>query len=126
MKIGWQAKKWLGKKTKGGFRGYPMGTIAFYGPDDRRASKIAAGVVAGRGAEPEMRRWFAEDRDLRHADDVIEEVALFLREHGVRSVAMVDSIFGCPHEEGVDYPLGEKCPKCPFWADKDRSAALRR
>jgi MFS family permease len=39
---------------------------------------------------------------------------------GVRSVAMVDRIIGCPHEEGVDYPEGEECPECPFWRGKDR------
>ena len=23
-------------------------------------------------------------------------------------------------EEGVDYPLGGKCPECPIWASRDR------
>ena len=27
---------------------------------------------------------------------------------------------GCPHEEGVDYPEGQICPQCPFWAHRDR------
>jgi hypothetical protein len=27
---------------------------------------------------------------------------------------------GCPHEEGKDYPLGENCPQCPYWANRDR------
>lgn len=43
MKLGWQASKWLKKKAKAGFRGYPAGTVAFYGPDDQRASKVAVG-----------------------------------------------------------------------------------
>jgi hypothetical protein len=29
-------------------------------------------------------------------------------------------LFGCPHEEGIDYPDGETCPQCPFWATHDR------
>jgi hypothetical protein len=29
MKIGWQPRKWLNKKAKAGFRGFPVGTIAF-------------------------------------------------------------------------------------------------
>jgi len=33
---------------------------------------------------------------------------------------MVDRIIGCPHEEGIDYPLGRTCPRCPFWAGIDR------
>jgi hypothetical protein len=24
------------------------------------------------------------------------------------------------HEEGIDYPEGEACPRCPFWAGRDR------
>ena len=44
----------------------------------------------------------------------------FIKENGARSVVMADRIMGCPHEEGVDYPEGSKCPKCPFWAIRDR------
>jgi hypothetical protein len=33
---------------------------------------------------------------------------------------MIEEINGCPHEEGVDYPVGEVCPKCLFWADRQR------
>jgi len=40
MKIGRQPRKWLSKKGETGFRGYPVGTVAFYGPDDKRASKV--------------------------------------------------------------------------------------
>jgi hypothetical protein len=39
---------------------------------------------------------------------------------GAKTVVMADRIIGCPHEEGVDYPDGEKCPSCPFWATRDR------
>jgi hypothetical protein len=38
----------------------------------------------------------------------------------VHSVAMVEAIIGCPHEEGIDYPTGESCPHCPFWKGRDR------
>jgi len=44
----------------------------------------------------------------------------YLGAHGVRSVVMADRILGCPHEEGTDYPEGEVCPHCPFWANRDR------
>src|SRR4051812_40666798 len=36
-----QSIKRLGKKVKRGFRGYPVATVAFYGPDRTRASKVA-------------------------------------------------------------------------------------
>jgi hypothetical protein len=120
MKLGLQPRKWLEKKAKLGLRGYPIGTIAFYGPDDRRATKVVASVVPGPDAEPaELRRWFAETGDVRADEVAFTEIAAFLREHGVHSVAMVDRIIGCPHE-GIDYPEGEICPKCPFWAGRNR------
>jgi hypothetical protein len=45
----------------------------------------------------------------------------------VKSVVVADRIIGCPHEEGVDYPNGTKCPSCPFWDTRDRwtGAALK-
>lgn len=44
----------------------------------------------------------------------------FLADHGAKIVVLSPGIIGCPHEEGIDYPLGEKCPACPYWIDKDR------
>ena len=52
MKLGWQPRKWLDKKSKLGFRGYPVGTIAFYGPDAQRASKVAVAVIVAPDTEP--------------------------------------------------------------------------
>jgi hypothetical protein len=120
MKIRPQRNKWLSKKSKG-FHGYPVGTIAFYGPDNARASKVAVGVLAGENSEPvAIQRWFSETGDVRYLREIGEEIADFLQGHGVRSVAMSDRIIGCPHEEGIDYALGETCPRCPYWADRDR------
>jgi hypothetical protein len=31
---------------------------------------------------------------------------------------MSDGNMGCPHEEGLDFPVGEDCPFCPFWKGK--------
>lgn len=50
-------KKSLGKKAKKGFRGFPAATVALYGPTDKKATKLFAGVVLREGAEPnEMRK----------------------------------------------------------------------
>jgi hypothetical protein len=121
MKPGWQPKKWLEKKAKRGVRSYPVGTIAFYGPDDRRATKVAVSIIRAPQAEPtELRRWFAATGDVRNDVTVLGEIAAFLRDNEVHSVAMVERIIGCPHEEGIDYPDGESCPVCPFWAGRNR------
>ena|ERR1700674_3614310 len=121
MKLGWQPRKWLEKKAKLGMRGYPVGTIAFYGPDKHRATKVAVSTIPGPQSEPAgLRRWFSETSDVRTDETVFIEIATFLREHQVKSVAMMDGILGCPHEEGIDYPTGETCPDCPYWAGRNR------
>ena len=115
-----QLKKRLAKRAKKGFRGYPVGTIACYGPDDRRATKLVVSIVEHDGAKPsEMRKWYAEDGDVRDTLEIMEETVGFLEQHGARSVVMPDRIIGCPHEEAIDYE-GQTCPQCPFWANRDR------
>jgi hypothetical protein len=126
VKVGPQPGKWIAKKAKAGFRGYPIGTLAFYGPDDRRASKVVAGIIARQDAEPDLRKWFADDADVRALDRISDEIVAFLREHNVRTVSMVANIIGCPHEEGIDFAEGEACPHCSFWANRDRWRGVAR
>jgi hypothetical protein len=111
----------LRAKSKRGFRGYPVATVAYYGPDSKRATKVAVGIISeeGREADP-LERWHSAESDVRYDQAICEFVVEFIREHKAKSVVMSPGIIGCPHEEGVDYPLGEKCPACPFWANKDR------
>ena len=120
LKATWFRDK-LRKKRKQGFQGFPVATVAYYGPNEARASKVAVAIVISEGAEPEsLERWFSEIRDVRADPQINEAVMHFLQEHGVKSVVMPDRIIGCPHEEGVDYPEGESCPQCPYWAGRDR------
>jgi hypothetical protein len=111
--------KRLSKKARRGMRGYPIGTVACYGPDDKRASKLVASIKTSESAEPRLRKWFAETGDIRNDKTVAAEILAFFEEDGVLSVAMPDRIIGCPHEEGIDY-TGEYCPKCTFWIGRDR------
>ena len=121
MKIKNRSKSQLSKRAKRGFRGYPVATIAFYGPTEERASKVAVGIVAREGAEPDLlQTWRSDERDLRHDHEIGLEISAFLREHQTVSVVMVDRIIGCPHEEVIDYPEGESCPQCPYWRGRDR------
>jgi hypothetical protein len=34
-------------------------------------------------------------------------------------------IFGCPHEEGIDYPEVESCSQRPFLAGRNRATGNR-
>lgn len=83
MKIGRDAVKWMRKKAKQGARSYPAGTLAFYGPDASRASKLVASIMPGPEQEPAMmRKWFDETHDIRGDAGVLAEAAEFLREQG--------------------------------------------
>ncbi|MEA2465489.1 MAG: hypothetical protein QOJ98_3236 [Acidobacteriota bacterium] len=111
----------LQKKARRGHQGYPVATVAFYGPDASRASKVAVGIVLAEGGEVvELRRWMSETDDLRRLPVTNEEILEFIQQRAVKTVVMSPGIIGCPHEEGTDYPDGEVCPRCPYWADRDR------
>jgi hypothetical protein len=114
-----RSSKRLTKKARRGMRGYPLGTVAYYGPDDTHATKVVAGVQLVADADLEMRKWFVETGHARADLAIMAEVMAFFDENDVKSVAMMDRIFGCPHEEGVDYE-GEYCPVCTFWIGRDR------
>lgn len=120
FKTQWHRDK-LRKRAAKGFRGYPAATIAYYGPDDERASKVVVAIIRSEAAEPEpLQKWRSESGDTRTEGDIMEAILAFLQKHAVRSVVLVDRIIGCPHEEGIDYPEGGKCPACPFWENRDR------
>lgn len=116
----------LRNKAKAGFRGFPKGTLAFYGPTDKAATKAVVGIFLDDDDEGTIHRYVdtGTGKDLRYDVQVQQQILARLNEHGVRSFVMVEKFFGCPHEEGIDYPAGESCPFCPFWKDKDRFAAL--
>jgi hypothetical protein len=120
-----RARKWLSKKARKGFRGFPVATVAFYGPDNTRATKLTVGIVPAENAEvTDLRRWFVETIDIGNDTQVAEEVLAFIEAAGAKSVVMADRIIGCPHEEGIDYE-GPTCPHCPFWAGRDRWTGQR-
>jgi hypothetical protein len=98
---------------------YPIGTMAFYGPDDKTTTKIAAGVFTPENSDAVIKRWVATD--VTTNPRIQREIKEFFEQHGVKSVAMSEGNMGCPHEEGKDFSFGEDCPFCPFWAGKHGS-----
>jgi len=113
-------KKQLVKRSRKGLKGHPIATIAFYGPDNTRASKVVCCIIKNEGAEAEpMQKWFTES-DARKSEKILSELVSFIEKNNAKTVTMIDQIIGCPHEEGIDYPLGESCPDCPFWKNRDR------
>jgi Holliday junction resolvase len=102
FKVQWYRDK-LAKKRDKGFCGYAVATIAFYGPDDTRATKVSVGIVAHEGADADpIERWFCKTTDARIDPEVAEAIVRFIDQRGAKSVVAVDRIIGCPHEEGID------------------------
>jgi len=102
-------------------RDYPLATIAAYGPDTTRATKLVATVLAGADSAPvAMEKWMSDDVDVRNDSVIASKLHGFLTDHDIKQTITEDRIIGCPHEEGIDYPMGRTCPTCPFWAGIDR------
>jgi hypothetical protein len=75
---------------------------------------------AGQKDPNPMRSWSTDAGDVRNDPVIAAELADWLRSQGVKDTVSYDRIIGCPHEEGIDYPIGRTCPQCPFWAAIDR------
>jgi hypothetical protein len=108
----------LERRARKGFRGYPLAIIAFYGYNDQSAVKAVIGIVEEAGVAPaHIKKWSNEKGDLRKDAASIKAFFRYIESHEVRSVALTPGIYACPHEPGIDYPQGDSCPLCPFWAD---------
>ena len=95
---------------------YPIGTIAYYGPDDQTVTKIVAAVLPNEKTNPILKKFSGEG--VTQNSEIVAAIGEFFQEQQVHNVVMTEGIIGCPHEEGIDYPKGESCPVCPFWADR--------
>lgn len=120
MKADKSAEKFFQHKFRRSQFGFPIATIAYYGPDDQTATKVAVGIVDSKDDVIEMKRWLVRAQDVRIDQGINKEILAFLKANHVKRVAMTGRIIGCPHEEGIDYPEGSKCPQCPYWAKIDR------
>src|SRR5262249_37375597 len=93
--------KRLSKKARKGLRGWPITTIAFYGPNLSQATKVAVGIVPSENeAVEELRDWKVDVETSAPTPALPREILEFIEKYQVRSVAMTDGIIGCPHQEG--------------------------
>jgi len=74
MKIKSRSNNPLAKRARKGFRGFPVATVAFYGPDDQRASKLVIGIINHEGAEPKLCQWYSNISDLRAVPEIESEI----------------------------------------------------
>jgi hypothetical protein len=102
--------------------GYPLATIIYNGPDDQIATKVVVTIVSSENSSENdpCKKWFSKGKDIREDATVLHDMLTYIQAHHARRVVLAPRILGCPHEEGIDYPEGETCPECPFWANRDR------
>ena len=101
---------------------FPLATVAYYGPDDKTATKVAVGIIMEPGGEcVDIKRWLRRNVDKNA--QVWKEIHEFISEYPIKSVVVAEGILGCPHEEGLDFPVGGDCPLCSFWKGKQGSGA---
>lgn len=95
---------------------FPIGTIAYYGPDDQTITKVVAGVLPDENTNPVLQKWVGEGVALN--SETVAAIGKFFLEHQTQNIVMTEGVIGCPHEEGIDYPDGKSCTECPFWAEE--------
>lgn len=105
------------RASKRDLQASPLITVAFYGPNDDRATKVAISFIPeGSGNPSAMERWVSED--VLGDDKVLEETRAFLASHTAAGITVTGGTIGCPHEAGDDFVPGGDCPLCAFWGGK--------
>jgi hypothetical protein len=108
-----QLRKVLQKK-----KNFPIGTLVSFGPDDVTITKIVAVVIPSQDSSPILKSWSSPE--ISTDPKTAAEIGQFFQNNEVVEVVMTDGVVGCPHEEGVDFPIGDDCPHCPFWAENPK------
>jgi hypothetical protein len=97
--------KRLRKKAKKGLRGWPLATIAFYGPNLSQATKAAVGIIPSENAEAEeIRDWHVLHGDIREDVSISQEIVEFIKIRGALSVVMADGYNWLPSPRGNRLP----------------------
>jgi len=54
-------KKLLTKKVKKGHKGFPVATIAYYGPNNKIATKIVCGIIKSEETDVDpIKKWYSK------------------------------------------------------------------
>lgn len=101
----------------------PFATLAYYGPDPTQTTKAVLTRIDGyEKAAGGMEKWYGE---AVHEDgDVQQDIEATMEDWGLDTLVVSQGVAGCPHEENVDFPEGQDCPECPFWAGLQGSGGL--
>lgn len=129
---------------------YPRATIAYYGATSDVATKMVVRIIPFEGGNPVAEKtWFSRGNhaDVRHEQSTLEPMCDFIKSYNVKKIEILRrsgyephpdgirpeeegmdpfEIIGCPHEEGVDFPVGEYCQICRYWSRRTHHWFWRR
>ncbi len=74
-----KSQKYIIKKARVRSTGYPIATIAYYGPTDQFASKVVVGILDERDNHIDMKKWFSDEKDLRFDETNFQEIVQISR-----------------------------------------------
>ncbi len=86
-----KANKRLSKKINKGFQGYPSVTIAYYGPNDKLATKVVLGYIAEENAEAQIET-FITKTDIREDITVQTAIIKIIERSGAKSVCLTEGV----------------------------------
>jgi hypothetical protein len=92
-----------------------IATVAFYGPNDQVATKAVVGILSKDKKVQDSRQWLSTTVDVREDERIRAEMVDYIKTHKVEHATATEHVIGCPHQAGVDYPIGVPCPMCDFW-----------
>lgn len=79
----------LREKARRGFRGYPVATVAYYGPDASKATKVAVGIILKEDDEPvALERWHSAESDVRFDPEICDAALQFMSAHQAKTVVL--------------------------------------
>jgi hypothetical protein len=98
---------------------FPLAAVAYYGPDDATASKVVVAILGEDQKIIKSVNWSKQDDDIRLDTEIARKIKEFINAWQIKKIVIAEGILGCPHTPGTDFPPGEDCPFCPFWANKE-------
>jgi hypothetical protein len=99
-----------------GHEQYPIAAVAYFGPTADLATKVVVAIIDHERQIIHQQKWLSEGGDVRFDEAISHELAGYIAAQQVKKVVIAEKLVGCPHEAGVDYPAGERCPHCPYWS----------
>lgn len=98
---------------------FPLAGVAYYGPDDQTATKVVVAILGENQQIIKSVNWSTQAADIRLDETIAKHIKEFINAWQIKKIVIAEGILGCPHVPGIDFPLGDDCPLCPFWATKE-------